>query len=253
MIQYAGLPVTPKRVAGQYYPLAESSVSTQLASFALNLAHCALAVESHCNCHKLMAQVQMCFLMQDWQCVEMHEYFAEIAWTAAGAMGLTIDRRGRSRILTCSCDDKERASREPYFCVTTLDPHTRRGNRRNLLRLSAVLGEPVSEEDASGAACMPNVGSRPRRRRIRRSRLARRGPAREPCSTWTGPGAGVSAVGRDGHAVTRWPASSDTFAHHNGTAPLPLWSSNKQRHRLSRTGNRQHNAAVHRIALTTST
>jgi transposase len=44
--------------------------------------------------------------------------------------------------------------------------------------------------------------------------------------------------------------SKDAFARHNGTAPLPVWSSNKQRHRLSRTGNRQLNAALHRIALT---
>nr|WP_245988200.1 IS110 family transposase [[Pseudopropionibacterium] massiliense] len=36
------------------------------------------------------------------------------------------------------------------------------------------------------------------------------------------------------------------------TAPplLPVWSSNVPRHRLSRTGNRQLNAAIHRIALT---
>ena len=44
--------------------------------------------------------------------------------------------------------------------------------------------------------------------------------------------------------------SKDAFARHNGTAPLPVWSSNKQRHRLSRTGNRQLNAALHRIAIT---
>ena len=44
--------------------------------------------------------------------------------------------------------------------------------------------------------------------------------------------------------------SKDAFARHNGTAPLPVWSSNKQRHRLSRTGNRQLNAALHRIAMT---
>jgi hypothetical protein len=36
----------------------------------------------------------------------------------------------------------------------------------------------------------------------------------------------------------------------NGTAPLPVWSSNKARHRLSRTGNRQLNAALHRVAMT---
>lgn len=44
--------------------------------------------------------------------------------------------------------------------------------------------------------------------------------------------------------------SSDAYARHNGTAPLPVWSSNRARHRLSRTGNRQLNTALHRIALT---
>jgi transposase len=44
--------------------------------------------------------------------------------------------------------------------------------------------------------------------------------------------------------------SRHAFARHNGTAPLPVWSSNKPRHRLSRTGNRQLNAAIHRIAIT---
>lgn len=44
--------------------------------------------------------------------------------------------------------------------------------------------------------------------------------------------------------------SKDAFARHNGTAPLPVWSSNQERHRLSRTGNRQLNAAIHRIAVT---
>jgi hypothetical protein len=42
----------------------------------------------------------------------------------------------------------------------------------------------------------------------------------------------------------------DGYARHNGTAPLPVWSSNRARNRLSRTGNRQLNAALHRIALT---
>ncbi|WP_205857808.1 transposase, partial [Phytoactinopolyspora endophytica] len=44
--------------------------------------------------------------------------------------------------------------------------------------------------------------------------------------------------------------SKDAFARHNGTAPLPVWSSNRARHRLSRTGNRQLNAALHRVAMT---
>jgi transposase len=44
--------------------------------------------------------------------------------------------------------------------------------------------------------------------------------------------------------------SKDAFARHNGTAPLPVWSGNKERHRLARTGNRQLNAAIHRMAIT---
>jgi transposase len=44
--------------------------------------------------------------------------------------------------------------------------------------------------------------------------------------------------------------SKDAFARHNGTAPLPVWSGNRERFRLSRTGNRQLNAAIHRIAIT---
>ena len=44
--------------------------------------------------------------------------------------------------------------------------------------------------------------------------------------------------------------SRDAYASYNGTAPLPVWSSNQARHRLSRSGNRQLNAALHRIALT---
>lgn len=44
--------------------------------------------------------------------------------------------------------------------------------------------------------------------------------------------------------------SAAVFARHNGTAPLPVWSGNDTRHRLSRTGNRQLNLAIHRITIT---
>jgi transposase len=41
------------------------------------------------------------------------------------------------------------------------------------------------------------------------------------------------------------------FARHNGTAPIPVWSGNTAgRVRLNRSGNRQLNAALHRIAIT---
>jgi transposase len=44
--------------------------------------------------------------------------------------------------------------------------------------------------------------------------------------------------------------SEAAFARYNGTAPIPVWSGNQQRHRLNRGGNRQLNAALHRIAIT---
>jgi transposase len=44
--------------------------------------------------------------------------------------------------------------------------------------------------------------------------------------------------------------SKAAFARHNGTAPIPVWSGNSDRHRLNRGGNRQLNAAMHRIAIT---
>jgi transposase len=50
--------------------------------------------------------------------------------------------------------------------------------------------------------------------------------------------------------VTRF-KSAAAFACHAGTAPIPVWSGNtKGQVRLSRSGNRQLNAALHRIAIT---
>jgi transposase len=44
--------------------------------------------------------------------------------------------------------------------------------------------------------------------------------------------------------------SRAAYASHTGTAPVPVWSGNVVRHRLNRGGNRQLNAALHRIAIT---
>ena len=44
--------------------------------------------------------------------------------------------------------------------------------------------------------------------------------------------------------------SRAAYARWNGTAPIPVWSSNTDRVRLNRGGNRQVNAALHRIAIT---
>jgi transposase len=43
--------------------------------------------------------------------------------------------------------------------------------------------------------------------------------------------------------------SPAAYARHNGTAPVPAWSGNQETFRLNRGGNRQLNAALHRIAL----
>src|SRR5262249_17757883 len=44
--------------------------------------------------------------------------------------------------------------------------------------------------------------------------------------------------------------SKAAFARWNGTAPIPVWSGNATKFRLNRGGNRQVNAALHRIAIT---
>ena len=45
-------------------------------------------------------------------------------------------------------------------------------------------------------------------------------------------------------------SSEAKFAMHAGIAPLPVWSGAKTRFRLNRSGNRQLNVAIHRIAVT---
>ena len=65
------------------------------------------------------------------------------------------------------------------------------------------------------------------------------------------PGCGVLSAAKivgETADVTRF-KSKDAFARHNGTAPLPVWSGNRERFRLSRAGNRQLNCAIHRIAV----
>ena len=49
--------------------------------------------------------------------------------------------------------------------------------------------------------------------------------------------------------ITRF-TSRDAYAMWAGVAPIPVWSANNARFRLNRGGNRQTNAALHRIAIT---
>lgn len=67
------------------------------------------------------------------------------------------------------------------------------------------------------------------------------------------PGVGALTAAKvvgEAAGVTRF-KSEAAFARHAGIAPIPVWSGNtKGRVRLTRSGNRQLNAAVHRIAVT---
>ena len=67
------------------------------------------------------------------------------------------------------------------------------------------------------------------------------------------PGVGALTAGKivgETAGVTRF-KSEAAFARHAGIAPIPVWSgSTKGRVRLTRSGNRQLNAAIHRIAVT---
>jgi hypothetical protein len=68
----------------------------------------------------------------------------------------------------------------------------------------------------------------------------------------TRPGIGVLTTAKllgETADITRF-RNKDAYARHTGTAPLPAWSGNRTRHRLARTGNRQLNCAIHRIAVT---
>ena len=67
------------------------------------------------------------------------------------------------------------------------------------------------------------------------------------------PGCGALTAAKlvgEAAGITRF-TSEAAFARHTGAAPIPAWSGNTAgRMRLNRAGNRQLNAALHRIAIT---
>ena len=66
------------------------------------------------------------------------------------------------------------------------------------------------------------------------------------------PGCGALPAGKligEATDITRF-RSRDAYAMWAGVAPIPVWSANNTRFRLNRGGNRQTNAALHRIAIT---
>ncbi len=67
------------------------------------------------------------------------------------------------------------------------------------------------------------------------------------------PGCGALTAAKlvgEAAGITRF-KSEAAFARHTGVAPIPVWSGNTAgRVRMTRSGNRQLNAALHRIAVT---
>ncbi len=66
------------------------------------------------------------------------------------------------------------------------------------------------------------------------------------------PGCGALSAGKllgEAADIARF-KSRDAYAMWAGVAPIPVWSANTERFRLNRGGNRQTNAALHRIAIT---
>lgn len=63
-----------------------------------------------------------------------------------------------------------------------------------------------------------------------------------------GPVTAVRLIGRTGRA-SRFP-TADAFANYAGAAPVEVASGERTRHRLSRSGDRQLNSAIHLVAVT---
>ncbi len=66
--------------------------------------------------------------------------------------------------------------------------------------------------------------------------------------TGVGPIIAAKIIGETA-GITRF-RSPAAYAMHTGTAPIPVWSSNKPHYRLNRGGNRQLNTCLHHIAIT---
>jgi transposase len=66
------------------------------------------------------------------------------------------------------------------------------------------------------------------------------------------PGCGALTAGKligEAADITRF-TNRDAYAMWVSVAPIPVWSANPNRYRFNRGGNRQTNAALHRIAIT---
>ena len=107
---------------------------------------------------------------------------------------------------------------------------TRKGLARDLVRELKAIDASLSEIQTQMSEALADCGSR------------------LELIDGVGPVMAVRLIGRTGHA-SRF-ASSHAFAAYVGTAPIEVASGEASRHRLSRSGDRRLNAAIHLIAVT---
>lgn len=114
--------------------------------------------------------------------------------------------------------------------ITALDPGVRRDLTLDLLTEITTLGEQITQLEHQLTE---------RVRPLAPKLLAITGVGTITAAKIIGETAGITRF--------RSPAA---YAMHTGTAPIPVWSSNKPHYRLNRGGNRQLNTCIHRIAIT---
>ena len=122
---------------------------------------------------------------------------------------------------------------------------------RTLDAIAARLDEhqgTVAAHRSRSRRALSSVDNRYQRPRARDHRAGHSARAHTAGDVWSG-GADRREDRRRGRRRTPIPVQG-RVARHTGTAPQPAWSGQQDRHRLSRTGNRQLNTALHRIALT---
>ncbi|MFK0251982.1 IS110 family transposase [Amycolatopsis azurea] len=114
--------------------------------------------------------------------------------------------------------------------ITALDPGVRRDLTLDLLTEITTLGQQITQ--------------------LEHQLTDRVQPLAPKLLSITGVGAITAAkiIGETA-GITRF-RSPAAYAMHTGTAPIPVWSSNKPHYRLNRGGNRQLNTCIHRIAIT---
>lgn len=150
--------------------------------------------------------------------------------------------------------DRTRAINRLRWHLHELDPGMDTGDLTSLKHLDALVATLHAHEGVVAELALELVGEcrgLTLKERALERQIAERVAALAPALlALTGCGVLTAAKIVGETAGVRRFKGADAFARHNGTAPIPVWSGNNDHHRLNRGGNRQLNAALHRIAVT---